>query len=275
MANRADLVLGFLLVAGVAIVWLVAFVIGPLSPWLSLPELVIFVYAAYWAFDIRRGLAVRLYRDQALGIGLIIVIFGAFYANAWWFFGATQTNLALSVLQQTAGFGLSLSVFYWLDASILASRRSDPLLRDTLHWKRVRYILWPLVWLGPILVSWSVIAYPPTSYPSGLPISGSVVAIGTILSYFSLIAPFVIGAVLLPIVGRRSRDSSLRRHLVWFGLFAATFTFVFTRNLVPSLVNDLDLTLTGSVILAIATYCLYRSARSLVPLNKLSLSAST
>jgi hypothetical protein len=268
-------VFSVVLIVGVAIAWLLAFVVGPLSPSLSLPELVIFVYAAYWAFDIRRGLAVRLYRDQALGIGLIIVIFGVFYANAWWFFGAVQTNPVLAVLQQAAGFGLSLSVFYWLDASILASRRSDPLLRDTFHWKRIRYVLWPLVLLGPVLVSFSVLVYPPASYPSGPPISNPIVAVGTILTFFSIIGPFVIGAILLPIVGRRSRDSSLRRHLVWFGLFAATFTFVFIRDLVPSLVNDLDLTLTGTVILAVATYCLYRSARALVPLNKLPLSAST
>lgn len=35
--------------------------------------MVISVYAAYWAFSIRRALALGLYRSQALGIGLVAV----------------------------------------------------------------------------------------------------------------------------------------------------------------------------------------------------------
>jgi hypothetical protein len=38
-----------------------------------------FLFAAYWAFSIRSALAVRLYRNQAFGIGLIALCFAIFF----------------------------------------------------------------------------------------------------------------------------------------------------------------------------------------------------
>ncbi len=96
------------------------------------------LYAAYWAFVIRRALAVRLYRNQALGIGILAIAVALTQVNA------TISNYSANYpgfLTIIFPYFTTLTLFYWIDTSVQAGRRSDPLLRDTLHWKGLRVFL--------------------------------------------------------------------------------------------------------------------------------------
>jgi hypothetical protein len=248
------------------------------------PEIVVFLvltapifsYAAYWAFSIRRALAVPLYRRQAFGIGFIVLAF-------WFAIGAlivpTGGPLAVGVTLGTFSFYfLWITLFYWIDASVLASRRSDPLLRDTLFWSRIRIPLWIVN-----IISW-VIPLSVTAYAAGV---GNVPLLNQLNSgtfgnsivdqAFSVIynilpvLVLICGVVYLPAIGIRAKsDRSLRSHFMWFtvtivGLLALFFGLA-SASTAP--VGHLA----PALVFVLIGYSLYRSARALVPLNKVSVS---
>src|SRR5579862_5646250 len=84
---------------------------------------VIFAHSAFWALNIRRALAVPLYRNQALGLEFVILEAG-FLSTFILFFGDNQLFIPIVWV-------VDFGVFYWINASMLAARRTDPLLRDT------------------------------------------------------------------------------------------------------------------------------------------------
>ena len=252
MPNRTDVIsLILLLFAGLASVTtsIVGFetdspvAIGGLLVAISF----MFLYPAFWAFKIRRALAVRLYRNQALGIGLISV---AFLAAV---FDDTGTTYSFALLL----------IFYWIDVSFLAARRSDPLLRDTLHWSKLRIILWAL---GIISVA---------AWISGIP------PIDTIGKIFVATLIPASGVALIAVALRRSRNPTLSRNLAWFGLFAmtqlVTLAVAVTFAVTDGTGGAEDFFLEGYFLFALARFLglalggffLYKSARSLVPLNRL------
>ena len=200
-----------------------------------------FLYPAYWALVIREALTLRLYRNQALGMGLL----GAWVAIV--FLRPLEVILSLSVL-----------LFYWIDASILAARRSDPLLRDTLRWSKLRWVFWILV-VGLLVPEMVDIVISGNFFGNTLTkdIFGTLVKIP-----FGLI--FVSGAPLLVLVSRRSGDITLKTHMKWFGYFVLAILAAGLSQ------NAGQLTVTFVLFVA-GAYFLYRSARSLAPLNRLKL----
>ncbi len=213
-----------------------------------------YFYVGYWAFIIRRSLAVPIYRQQALGIGSVTIFFFVLLPAFQYF----SSNFVRSLL--IAPF--FVATLYWVDASILAARRSDPLLRDTVHWSRIRFVFWAMILAGFILMVLSYI---------GLSTSNFIVSlVSDFLIFFYIVGPFLLGAAILPIVSRRSGDASLRRHLTWFGVFALLLLLSFLRFLVPGH-TQFFLTWSGILAFAVALYPLYRSVKSLVPLNRLKL----
>ena len=225
--------------------------------------LVEYAYAAFWALNIRRALAVRLYRNQALGIALVAVSL----ASAVFIGLEIPAPDGLFVVPIFSAF---LVMFYWIDTSILAARRSDPLLRDTLHWSQLRILVWALN-IGPIIIFSVVFLYffllnvTPQSV-----LDPSFALIGSIIVYTPLLATSISGAIFLPISAHRSKNMSLSKHLKWFGIFMVVLALGFTI-VAPLIANDPLLSTVGfSVAVFIGGYCLYRSARSLAPLNRLS-----
>jgi hypothetical protein len=218
--------------------------------------LAIFGYTIYWAFNIRRSQQVKLYRNQALGMGFVafawILIFFDFII-----FGTTGLFAPFSLF-----FGLiMLMLFYWVDVSVLASRRSDPRLRDTLEWHKLRPYLWVLM-VASIVVAFSLSSYYEffvgvepqfmTNFPIGI-VSG--------IAYLPAAIPVYSGIIALPIAAHRSRDRFLRRSLAWFVGFVAVIALL-----------GAGLSNYGSLIfpaLAFAAYFLYRSVMSLVPMKRL------
>jgi hypothetical protein len=220
-------------------------------------------YSAYWAFNIRRALAVRLYRNQALGIGLIALSFVFLESGITVFdYISVPSTLFRSLLVSYFYFPLIMA-FYWIDTSILAARRSDPLLRDTLNWRRLRIPLWGLN-IFFTLLSLSVIIYFRIAMVSVLlspPLT--LVLIAFTPAYITGIS----GLVYLPITARRSKDPTLRKHLQWFGAFTA---FVLLSVLLSLLPSDVLQSIAFNASRFVVAYSLYRSARSLVTLNSLT-----
>ncbi|MDG6910411.1 MAG: hypothetical protein JRN08_08590 [Nitrososphaerota archaeon] len=220
-------------------------------------------YAASSAFQIRRRLSGDLYRKQGLGISLATVLFGAFALST----ALEALYKTFNALELISTWAIFWGAFYWIDASIRAARLSDPLLRDTFHWRRLGTFLWAYTLGGPIAVTILVIAAKATGYN----IAASQQFTNPVISFLGLygvvFSPFLVvffsGVFVLPLVARRSADTQLKRHLSWFVLYAATVLALFVLS--PSNATT-EFNLDQSAVLAIAAYFLYKSARSLVPI---------
>jgi hypothetical protein len=202
---------------------------------------VAFLYPAYWALAVRRALGLRMYRNQALGLALLGIGFALAFVRP------LEVVLSYSVL-----------LFYWIDASVLAARRTDPLLRDTLNWSKLRWIFW-LVIVGLWVPEMVDLVVSGNFFGNNLTkdIFGTLVVVP-----FALV--FVSGAPLLVLASRRSGDNALKRHLKWFGYFVSAI-------LVAGLLQNAGLVIATFVLFVVGAYCLYRSARSLAPLNRIAL----
>ncbi len=226
----------------------------------------IFSYGAYWALTIRKALMSYLYRRQALWVGGVAI-----------YFVAQSVFVALAILYDATGFYVNLlaaafiavgsaAIFVWIDSTVLVARRSDPLQRDTLHWSKLRYFIgisqatgnFFNILFNVIFASSSGSSYQLLGYPSLLGY------IGTIL---------LLGAIALLVSARRSGDLTLRGHLKWFGLGAALLWITGQAGSPWAKAggDSILLPIVTYSLFAIAAYCLYRSAKSLVPLGRLSL----
>jgi hypothetical protein len=225
--------------------------------------LLVLLYGAYWAFEIRRALSVRLYRNQALGIGILTVSVGLaqFYFTGSTFYGWPPELSFVSILF------FALSLLYWTNTSVRAARQSDPLLRDTFSWSRLRLLLLTLVIVAVVYDS-AAILY---NFFNGHPITGNATGFLAITFEIPVIVPIVAAAIILPVISLRTKDMVLRKHILWFGMFAV-FLFVFIEVISSALTDPLESILIQDIGLLLGGYCIYRSARFLVPLNRLSLS---
>src|SRR5689334_13732083 len=112
-----------------------------------------YAYVTYSATAIRRTMAAGLHRRQALGVGLIAFAFTAIYLTNF-----LSNNDDLVLLGGVIFDGMALVLLYWVDSSILASRLSDPLVRDTLKWSWLRRVVWVVV-VSDIVFTFGVIIY--------------------------------------------------------------------------------------------------------------------
>lgn len=232
--------------------------------------ILVFGYAAYWAFTIRRALATRLYRNLAFGTGLVASVM----VTAIGVVSADVTGVQ-SVITPFALLAV-LTTFYFIDSSVLAARRSDPLLRDTLHWTKVRYPYWVLIIILALAAAAVSILFPAALHYNSL--------VFVLFSGIPYLAALGVGLVVLPLSAVRSRDGTLRTHFKWFGLYVVFFfAFVITVSPVPPInftqsgftaFTIVDFQAAFASMLA-AGYSLYQSAKSLAPLNRLVLEISS
>lgn len=227
-------------------------------------------YAAYWAFEIRKALAGRLYRSQALGTGLVALIPSVVQIGL--------TGTFLNVLPNEFTYALpvmaALIIFYWIDTSVRAARRSDPLFRDTFRWSKLRFALLTLIIItliyGSLNVSYDALN-DITGFTTATPLAPSGYFFIFIIA--PILIPLITAAVVLPVAGLRSKDPILRKHLQWFAFFALSLVTI-TIGLSILFYNPLQSLLIQDLGTIIGGYCLYRSARSLAPINRLSLDAT-
>lgn len=166
-----------------------------------------------------------------------------------------------------------LMIFYWIDSTGLAARRSDPLLRNTLIWGRLRYLFWGgNVSFLLLFISFAVYFFGPQGLVTpgtGRTIPPALVVIIPV----PLLLTGLAGLLLLPLAARRSGDANLRKSLRWFAAFAAALLaalLVLVLIIAGPLKNVeyVGQTFLGICFL-IAGLFLQRSAKALVPLNKL------
>ena len=229
---------------------------------IALASQAVFLYAAYWAFTIRRALAVRIYRNQALGVGLISLTWIIVFINY------VVVSVLLGYVAYTVVDVLVWANFlYFIDASVLDGRQSDPLLRDTLHWRSIRPWVWG-IFIATALVSIAASAY----YVNVT--GGDFSTLSPLVTNF-LLSPYswlvgLIGLVALPTTAAKSKDPLLRRQLVWFMGFIVAIGAVTLGNIVSA--SAYAASSLGPLLFAFLLaggFCLYKSAKSLVPLNKL------
>jgi hypothetical protein len=221
-------------------------------------------YVAYAALAIRRTIAGGVYRKQALGLALVAIFYAlnsvtSFYNSATF----DVYSLIVSLLFPLA----FLMIFYWVDTSVFAARLTDPLLRDTLRWSRVRFLIWTIN-ISAVAISLSYLAYlglVAGSFPASPPFFLLVIYVTP--AYVSVAS----GAAVLFVAVRRTADRTLRRHLEWFG-FYLVFIFVLGGLIGNGLgIYSVELSnLVGGAANAAAAFFLYRSARSLIPLYSFS-----
>ena len=219
-------------------------------------------YGAYWAFSIRRALVGRVYRNHALWLGVVCVVFRLALTVANISTNSTLISLALNLVIA----GLLVVVFAFIDSVVAVARRSDPLLRSILRWEKLRIALWFDVVLATIYLIISSVD--PAATNSG---------VGGAVGFPLILLPFIIGAPAVLVGARRSMDPVLQGSLRWFGAFLLFF-------LVTALVSFVELVVLGisaydstysypALAFAppsiLAGYALYRSARSLSPMSRL------
>jgi hypothetical protein len=238
---------------------------------LSVP---VYSYAAYWSVSIRNALAAPLYRRQSLGIGLVtIAIWGVVLSFVLLPNGTSSP--ATYFLNFSAFDLLFIVLFYWIDASVRTSRRSDPLVRDTLYWSKIRIPLWIAIivtTLIPLLILGYVGVTSNTTVLNQLnegTFGGPVVTFAlNVVTNFSVIIP-ICGIIYLPLIAARSKwNRNLRNHFLWFAPASVGVLLIFfgpssgSTSLAGNLISGFLLVLVG--------YSLYRSAKALVPLNRVS-----
>jgi hypothetical protein len=236
----------------------------------------VFGYACYRSLIVRKSLAVEIYRRLAFGIALLALVFGASFSIAYFSFYIenAQGLLGYFINGPPLEDVILLTLFYWLDRLILASRRSDPLYRDTLHWSKVRLFPWSVnVFSSIVAIGVALVEFISTgsfTKLNSLQIIGNNL-FGPLIS-LTLFCLFLTAAIFLPFaIFRARRDMIMRKQLKWFGIFLLFFFlfFIFYSN-ANSLFGTNYVLAYSFVFLyycaaGLAAFSLIRSARSLTP----------
>jgi hypothetical protein len=210
------------------------------------------IYAAYWGFAIRRALVGRIYRNQALWLGVLsILLFLTVFVPA-----PTTSDAVIIVLSDLPIVAFTLAFFAFVDSTVPVARRSDPRLRNILHWDKIRFVAWGVLVLVEMLGVYSDIMTENTG-------SNDVVGLFVLA---------VIGAPPMFIAASRSMDRSLRGSLKWLGLTLLFFLGILLVAVGESAADFSDSTYSSvpyGVVLLFIAYALYKSTRSLAPINRL------
>lgn len=214
----------------------------------------VFLYAAYWAFAIRRALVSRIYRSHALWLGVLCVVL--------------LTSVVVSLIPASGAVGTALSdvpviavilgFFAFADSTVPIARRSDPLLRDILSWNKLRVGGWFLIVLVEVFGLYIDLVGTSGSTGFGAGFGGLLL--------------FLIGAPPMLVGARRSKDPNLRGSLKWFGMSLLFFIGVLLVAIIESAlgISNSDMSsIPYAAVLVLVGYSLYRSARSLAPINRL------
>ena len=248
----------------------------------------VFIYGAYWAFAIRRVLVGRIYRRQALWLGVLFI--AALVASDGVLLPLSGNSFVTAVVSFLAyGPWPILVVFAFLDSTMPVLRRSDPLLRNVLHWKILRIgILFVLAFSTIFAVYASIYlstclptANTPACISSAMSNSGWLAGVlGFWGGYYWVDASvaLALGVTALLIGARRSSDAVLRRSLKWLGVGLLCVPCLVLVSVVegmmgvpyPDMIYSYGI-VPWNIVAILLGYALYRSARSLALLNRLPL----
>jgi hypothetical protein len=245
----------------------------------------VFLYGAYWAFAIRRALIGPLYRSQALWLGALFI--AALIASDGVLLPMSSSPFVIAAERFLAyGPWPILVVFAFLNSTIPVLRRSDPLLRSILHWKKLRIAILGVIVFSTLLAAYVSLYLPtcfltanaPVCISSALSNSGGFGAVlGFLGGYYWVDASLavMIGAIALLIGARRSSDRVLRESMKWLGLGLLCVPGLVIVSIVEGMLgfSYYDMIYSYGIVpwnavAVLLGYALYRSARSLAPLNR-------
>jgi hypothetical protein len=195
--------------------------------------LVIFAFAALRAFTIGRVLVNRVYRIRAYFMGVFAVIV-----------------IVSFLIPGELYFPLLFVFFIMVDTTILAALETDFFHRNTLRWKQIRIVAYPLF---VVLVINSILP------PSVLNLLSSGIGFDFVAIAFIFI--FVYTSATAVVSARRTPDKPLRRFITLAGLFLLgllinTLVFVFVSEVF------------STFLYIVFAYISYRMAMSLSPMGK-------
>ena len=194
---------------------------------------IIFGFAAFRAVTIGKALVNRVYSSRA-------------------YFTAAFAVIVIASIVLPPGviyFPLLFIYFIMVDTTILAALERDFFHRNTLHWKRVRLIIYPL------FIAVVIYTILPSSVTNSLP---EIVLVAVVIGFIFIYAYTAAAAV---VSARRTPDKPLRRFVTLAGLFILgllinTLVFVFVTELL------------AAFLFIIFGYITYLMVMSLSPLGK-------
>ncbi len=226
-----------------------------------------YMFVLYVALKVRQSLAVGSYKRHALGMGLIALIFAADQVRNS--FPAMFTGI-WNYLGGLIGIAWVLVLLYWVDSSILAARRSDPLYRDTFHWSKLRWVAWVASVVVIIFGNVTGLVLSPASSSTVVPVVQASPELNLLLAVSFFLPAYIVvisAVVVIPFAANRCKDLVFRKHLEWFFLFLA-IQLIMSGGL-GFLFQSLYIVIDGTALM-VGLYPLYRSVKSLVPLYKFS-----
>jgi len=209
----------------------------------------IFLFAAFRAVTIGRALVNRVYRNRAYvtGIFAILVVCNLLVPDSWTIVGIPFYALTY--------FLFLAFIFVLIDSTILVSLETDFFHRNTLRWRQVRLVAYPMILA--IEVEAEVTNYLPSNFLSAM--VGEVLLV-VVLAVFVFVSVY---SILTAIVSaRRSSDMPLRRFLKYTGILVLLF-------LVNTLIYVLVTEAVAPFLFIIFGYVTYQMAMSLSPVGKL------
>ena len=222
-------------------------------------------YGSYWAFRIREVLFDRLYRERAQRAGTAGVFFSVLAGSYLLVLIIGTGNFYLTFAQYLVDDLAAIVTFAWVDSTVIMMRRLDPLRRDSLHWTRFRIVIWAFVVIATVggLVSALLGNLFASQTGTASPTSGQ----GVLLT-----GPFGfswIGLIAIVRSWRRSKQMILRGHLKWFMLYLLAIWIASAATGGTYLASIPILGVVSALSLATGAFFLYRSAKSLAPVNRL------
>ncbi len=228
---------------------------------------IVFLYGSYWALAIRRALVSKMYRRQALWLGILTAVLAVSQF-------VTYSNDQLVTDLINVYYALLFAVvFAYIDSLVPVIRRSDPLLRGILRWGTLRYFIWfDVVLLGIFNVA-------PGIVPSlAVGVAGYVFEVIGWLTAATLL--FGLSGVALFIGARRSGDMVLRSSLKWTGaVLLVTIASFAVDTTEAAFVTHFSYStfdyfysyaaLPGGVVYIVMGYCFYRAVRALAPVGRI------
>jgi hypothetical protein len=214
----------------------------------------LYAYGAIWAMRIEKALMTPLFKERARWVKAVAIVFAILVGSNLTIRLIDPANFYLSFLEYCIVNAAGIMTLAWIDTTIKVARRSDPLNRNTIKWRQLRYVVWFFTFVTTSGALFSVILFH-ANFFSGAGNGGAFVSgsFGWVL----------FGFVALVLSYRRSRDPTLREHLKWFGLFLFLLFVVDTI-----LSGQVDLfRIMGEILLAIDAYFLYRGVKSLAPFS--------
>lgn len=203
-------------------------------------------FAAYYSFNLSRLLVDTVQKTRAIWTAALSILLSV--TTLAFILAPTSGPYSGIFVVPLIAFVLALSGL--VDSTIRVAIDQDYFHRNTLHWKKLRF----LFWAGILFIF--------VANPLFLATGFSYIGSGLALSFLEGVVPFAYGIATLFVSGRRSKDRKMRSYLRWVGLAVVSFLGV-------AVVGNILGGAGAFLLVVVLAYFLYCAARSLSPTNRM------